>query len=92
MGYGLKAYLDAFCILTGIKGEKTMSKKADDVRKKLTEGASDMRIILAIAKRCKAEGGNWIHATIAQTQQVLGIPLPYARALVSEFTGQKTSI
>lgn len=77
--------------------KKNILRKArvtqDMVRRMILAGASDYRIVLVIAERCKAaKGGYWIHATIAQTQQVLGIPLSHARALVSEFTGQKTSI
>lgn len=92
MGYGFKSYVDAVLILTGIKGQKAMANKADEVRKLLTEGASRPRIVLAIAKRCKAEGGNWIAATVAQTAAVLDCGVLNARALVSEYTGQKTTI
>lgn len=93
MGHGFKAYMDAVLILTGIKGKKAMADKADEVRQLLIDGATTPRIVLAIMQRCKKENPQtWIRASIAQVAAVKDIPVVYARALVSEYSGVQTTI
>jgi len=87
----MRTYLDMFSILVGLKGKKALGKKADNIRRQLVEGAGTRKIVIAITAQCRKHGGDWVYASIAQTQHVLNVPLSSARALVSEFTGRRTA-
>jgi hypothetical protein len=89
---GIKNQLESLLILLGINSGQIMRDKADKVREVLTRGATRQRVVMMILQRCKANHKNWIHAAIAQTQRVFEMPLQDARALVSEFTVEKTTI
>jgi len=69
-----------------------MGNKVDEVRQLLINGASTPRIVVAIMKRCQKKfgtdrrfGRDWMRAAIAQTAEVLDLPMVHARALVSEY-------
>ena len=65
-----------------------MTNEVDEVRKLLTEGATQMRIVVAIAMRCGVHyGKRWRSATIAQVMHILHVDILTARALVSEYAG-----
>lgn len=65
-----------------------MEKKADKVRDLITSKGTRPQIALAIMERCKADPSinDWKTAATRQTQEVLGIYLLSARAMVSEYS------
>jgi hypothetical protein len=89
---GIKHQLETLLVLLGINSGKIMQNKADKVRKLLTEGASRPKIVVAIMLRCRANHKKWVSAAIAQTARVLDISILHARALVSEYSGEKTAM
>ena len=85
MGYGIRSYIEALAILTGIKGEKTMSKKADSIREALIKGAGRHRLALVTIKRAKHDHPEtWRAAAIHQLAAICGIDLVTSRMLISE--------
>ena len=82
-------FLALLCLVIGsILGPRVLEQRANDVRELLSQNGTRYQIVNAIIGRCSHLNGDikaWRHAAIAQTQQVLDIPLKYATALVSEF-------
>lgn len=90
MGYGFKSYLDALAILTRVKGEKIMAKKADKVREALLKGASPHQLAHVTVLRAQREyPKTWRMAAIHQLAQILKIDLRTSQILISEMTTEQ---
>jgi len=67
-----------------------MSKKADNVRQALIDGAGRHRLAECAIKRAKADHPDtWRVAAISQLASILGTDLVTARMLISEMTTEQ---
>ena len=100
MGYGITAYVRALWELATPLGKKTMSKKADNVRKALIDGASPHRLAHVAVMRAQREypgkiagchDVRWIPAAIAQLAAILKCDHATAHMWVSEHCDVRTT-